>query len=185
MMTVLFCLLIEGEEYWKFKTGTKWEYTEKQGEVKIISQVQAKEMKDDKLVLESKREVPEQDAEEKTMYTYAKDGYIVWAEEGEDGAIREYLRIWKIGSKKGDTWTSTMGESELTLTFLGIEEVKVEAGTYKDARRVGFEMKDEEKGQTLTGEYWLVPNVGLVKMQMKQMDQTVYELELISHTPCK
>lgn len=192
MMTVLFCLAMlqdaaQAEEYWKFKAGTAWEFSESQSGLKCTSRVEAKELRDGKLILESKREVEGEPPQTKKMQSYEKDGFVVWAEEGEDGVLREYLRIWKIGAKEGDTWTSRMAEgtAELTIKHLGIETVKVGAGEYKDATHLQFEMKDEEKGQSLTGEYWLVPNVGLVKMQMKQAGEEIYSLELTKFEPCK
>jgi hypothetical protein len=185
MMTIVFALGLllqdeKGDEFWKFEVGSCWEYTENQGGTTVKSVVKAKELKDDKLTLESCREVEGQEPQPKKMMTYVSEGYVVWAEEAEDGTMREYLRIYKLGSKDGDRWTSRMGEEapEITIHRVGTEEITVGAGTYKDAVHLRFEMPADENGQSLSGDYWLVPNVGLVKMQMKQQDQEVYSMEL-------
>lgn len=166
MTAVLFLLMQDsGEQFYKFSAGTTWEYVEERGKNKTKSVLTVKEIKDGKTIIESKEYAEgAKEPEVKTVATYAQDGHVIWAEEVE-GKLEERIRLFKIGSKKGDTWTSDMGGDSITISNLGTEEVKVGAGTYKDAVHLGFESGDDMSGK-MKCDYWMAPGVGLIKFEM-------------------
>jgi hypothetical protein len=179
----LLCPQDTGEQYWKFTVGSVWEYEESDGTNKKKSVLTVREHKDGKTYIKSEEFAEgEKEPQVKTVATYAKDGFVFWAEE-EDGQLRERIKLYKIGSKKGDTWSSAVDDGmEMTIKNLGTEEVKVGAGTYKDAIHLQFEMGSEEMGGKFVGDYWIAPNVGLIKMDFKMGEMGSMTMELKKFT---
>lgn len=162
----LLCAQDTGEQFYKFTVGSVWEYEETDGKTTKKSVLTVKEVKDGKTIIKSE-EWAEGDKEPttKTVATYAKEGFVMWAEDV-DGELKERIRLLKIGSKKGDTWDSESDGMAMTIHHLGTEEVKVGAGTYKDTVHLKFEFGSDDMGGKMVGEYWLAPEVGLVKFEM-------------------
>jgi hypothetical protein len=116
-----------------------------------------------RVVVESKEYVVEgKDPVLKTLAWAVQDGFLVWGEV-RGGRIQSPLRVYKPGSKKGDTWKSplTGGRGELEAVHLGAAEVKVPAGTYRDAVRVAFRYGTDQEKPLM--EIALVPGVGMVR----------------------
>jgi hypothetical protein len=102
-------------------------------------------------------------AKETKMLWYVADGIFYWGEKKGD-ALKEAIGLFKIGSKKGDTWGSPGSDSvqKHTATHLGREEVKVPAGEYKEALHIRLQVA--EGGDNIQLEMFLVEKVGIVKM---------------------
>jgi hypothetical protein len=88
--------------------------------------------------------------------------------------------LLKPGTKKDDIWSAggderNAGEGK----NLGIEEVKVGAGTYADAIHTHVSLKSEERI-----DFYLVPKVGLVRFVRARGDRQV-TIELKEFKPGK
>ncbi len=154
-----------GEQFYKFKVGTSWTLaqTETQGEKVKETTIDLKVVKEDggKIHLESKETKADGKTKDTTLVWWCEDGALLWGEvKGEE--VKAELRFYKVGSKKGDTWEATAGKGDppnAKATHMGTTEVKVPAGTYKDALHVQITME----GGTINM-YW-GPNVGILKME--------------------
>jgi hypothetical protein len=102
-----------------------------------------------------------------------KDGFLVGLGEGDSNPVRYF----QIGAKKGQSWgTRTLLEEKGEAKFVGTEEIKVHAGTYKDAIHV--EMNAPVKGPDgkfvkALNHSFIVPKVGLVKLEWKLGDASL------------
>ena len=88
---------------------------------------------------------------------YVKDGYVVWADYDLE-RITPYWRVYKLGSKTGDTWKGPSGKGEAI--HMGFTEIEVPAGKYKDV--VHIRLTDEDNK---THDFYYAPKVGLVKWE--------------------
>jgi hypothetical protein len=77
------------------------------------------------------------------------------------------VRLYKLGSKPGDSWPCTdprlKSLPDRTFTHRGLEKVTVPAGVFRNARHVQVQVRKE--GVTSTGDFYIVPGVGIVKTQ--------------------
>ncbi len=70
---------------------------------------------------------------------------------------------------------------ELTAELLGIETVKVEAGTFEDCARISYRTTFSDARQTASSEltFWVKPEIGIIKTRSLQ-EGKVTETELLS-----
>lgn len=138
----------------KFKPETAWTYKRLEGGVERKIAARA--------VGESTIEWKELNADgtpykNSELRWVVKEG-ILWAEaKFEDGDVME-LSVLKAGTKKDDRWTTALGES----THLGVEELKVAAGTYKNAVKTRLKIGPDDAPTVV--EFHLVPGVGLARI---------------------
>jgi len=169
-----------GEQFYKFKVGTTWEYDQIDPDGKSRSIVTVSKVEDAKVTLDSKDYRGEEKEPFKTDVTIlsAKDGFL-WIGGAEEGGMPP-LPIYKFGSKKGDTWKHKLGEGEQSIeaevSHLGTEEVQVPAGTFKDTTVVEVNL-----GEMGTLKISLAPNVGMIRFEMGEM----MKLELTKFQPAK
>lgn len=86
---------------------------------------------------------------------YVQDGYVVWGD-NDLQKITPYWRVYKLGSKAGDTWEGPSGRG--TATHMGTTEVTVPAGTYRDV--IHIRLTDEIAN---VHDFYYAPTVGLVR----------------------
>lgn len=98
------------------------------------------------------------------------------------------VRLYKLGSKPGDSWPCTdprlKSLPDRTFTHRGVEQVSVPAGVFRNARHVQVQVHKD--GVTSTGDFYIVPGVGIVKTQAvveANGGTRRVELELESFTP--
>jgi hypothetical protein len=159
-----------GEQFYKFKVGTSWTLTQKENDKQ--STIELKVLKEDggKVHIESKEDKGEGRVREQTLVWYCEDEALLWGELAKDGTLRPQIRYYKVGSKKGDTWDANAGKGgppNAKATHMGTAEVKVPAGTYKDALHVQITM---DRGTI--NMYW-APGVGIVKMDGAMGEDTM------------
>ena len=177
MMTLIALLALQ-DEFYKFKPETAWVYKASHpGEERVITGKVVGE-KDGKVTLdwiETKLDGLPHDASE--VDWLVKDG-LLWVEARQKGEANAILRfpVLKAGAKKDDTWTTDIGESK----HHGAEEVKVPAGTYKDAVRTQLKIADG----TLI-DFYLVANVGLIKVVVVPANGDPITFELKEFKPAK
>lgn len=116
-------------------------------------------------------------------YMGSKDGYFCWGTLA-NGKFEAKMRMFKYGAKAGDTWdgwaAKEEGQSEVTVKYVGLEEVKVTAGTYKDVAHVNVAVKD---GPTL--DYYFAAKMGMIKFTMSQDGKVARTLEMTAFTEAK
>ena len=86
---------------------------------------------------------------------YLEDGYVLWGSRDDD-KTSAWWRVYKLGSKEGDTWDGPAGKGRAT--HRGFGEVTVPAGSYTDVLHVRL---SDEDGKTHDFHY--APQVGLVR----------------------
>lgn len=153
-MILLLALASLQDELWRLKPGTEWTYTRVQGGDSRVIEAKVLDDKDGRVLVDWK----EKDGDHSELTWIVKDG-LLWAEARAKGGEQVILRfpVLKTGAKKDDTWTTDIGESK----HHGTEDVKVPAGTYKDAVRTQLAIGDG----TLV-DFHLAPKVGLVKVSV-------------------
>jgi hypothetical protein len=153
------------DPYYKFKTGTTWTFD-------VVAKGKGPDLKKLELKVsgegtgrtdvESRAWRSEGEPRVQSLRWTIKEGFLIWVEV-RDGAEKDPIQLYKPGSKKGDTWEWMEGEKRRAKgTNLGTEEVKVPAGTYKDALHLQFEI--QEGGPKVTLDIYLAAGVGPVKM---------------------
>lgn len=167
-----------GESFCRFPKGTSWTYRRSQGDTAFKVVMTVTDQAEGRLVVES-REYAEEGKEPrpKTLAWAVEEGFLLWGE-FKGGKIQSPLRVYKIGSKKGDTWKSPVGEGkgDLEATHMGTVEVKVPAGTYRDAVQVAFRFGTDQPKPLM--EIVLAPKVGMVRFGGSAGSlQAVMELE--------
>lgn len=115
------------------------------------------------------------------MATGSHEGYFCWGEKTADKNIQPLMRMFKYGAKPGDTWDGWVAKAEdapaVTVKYVGLEEVTVPAGTYKDVVHVQA---------TITGgptmDYYFAPKMGLIKFNIlvqagitKRLEMTAFK----------
>lgn len=105
---------------------------------------------------------------------YLEDGYFVWGDY-EDEQANPWWRVFKLGSKQGDTWEGPASKGQAT--HLGVTEVVVPAGRYPDTLHIRLVDQDEK-----THDFYYAPGVGLVKWETKSLKGTSV-LQLRSFVP--
>lgn len=177
---VAFLLDDNAEPFYKFKAGTFWtfEATKKPAKGPKMSKLEFKVVKEEegKIELESKAHRDGSEPQVESLRWAVKDGILTWSEI-RSGEEKTTMQLYKLGSKKGDTWEWAITEGgKAKSTHLGREEVKVAAGTYKDALHVQFEMVDGPVKFTM--EIYFAAGVGPVKVIGGSTDEDRTTLEL-------
>ncbi len=151
-----------GEQYFRFKPGTRWTYRQTQGERTSTSVLTVVKDESGRVTVES-REFREEGKAPKvsSIVWVVSEGFLTW-EEMKQG--KQVLRVYKLGSSKGDAWKSPLGEGrgEMDATHLGAGEVKVPAGIFKEAVQVRMRIAQAEVPFSL--DIHLAPRVGPVRM---------------------
>jgi hypothetical protein len=164
------------EDSFRFRKGTRWKYTGTAGTTKTsliqeVFKISEGElfMKGEPatiyhLLMKTESDDPTGAAASLTTKSYlgVEGGYLVT---GTLGGVP--VRLYKLGSRKGDTWECTDGRlksaPDQVFTHLGVETVAVPAGTFRNARHVQVEIQAE--GRRHTGDFYIVPGVGIVKSE--------------------
>ncbi len=163
---LLSVLLVQdsAEPYYRFKAGTSWKLIQKRDDKEIRVELTVTKLEEGKTTLESKESRPDGEPRIETMLWHVEKGMLMWSIV-HDGKARPLFNLFKVGSKKGDTWE---GDQETQAENMGTEEVKVPAGTYKDVLHV----RVTRKGKDDTMDFWFAPKVGLVKMEIPKKGVT-------------
>jgi len=156
------------DDFYKFKAETSWTWKrlEDSQERKITAKVTSNE--NGRVAVEWND--PEKDGTSTVTWSVV-DG-ILTVEARKEGEAGLSFSLLKDGAKKGDKWPSPGGE----FTHQGKAEVTVPAGTYKDAVKTQF--KTAEEGSGVTVDFYLVPKVGLVKIDILAKDGGKNRFEL-------
>jgi len=157
-----------GEPLYKFKTGTAWVFDGSAvGKGPKMSKMELSVAGESggKIDVDSRKFQGEGGPKSDVLRWRVDEGMLIWAEV-HGGAEKRPVRILRLGSAKGDAWEWSDGETyKFKGTNLGAEEVKVPAGTYKDAIHTRVELQLLQGGQEkFSMEFWLAPGVGPVKM---------------------
>lgn len=172
------------DDYFKHDKATKWEYAQtEKGAVAERVELEIQTVKDGTTTLSS-REF-EVDAKEpkksETLAWVKKEGFLIWAEV-KGGKVISFFKLYKEGSKKGDTWDAKANPDipPIQATHKGTEVLTVPAGTYKDAVHIQLEMKIEFGGkqQVTTIDVYFAKGVGLLKFEGKQNGKTTKSMVL-------
>jgi hypothetical protein len=156
MMTLALALALQ-DEFYKFPVDTTWTYKRVQNNEERVILGKALGEKDGRVTIDWMENNLDGSLHEASEVAWSvKDGVLTAEARGKgDDAFFLVLPVLKVGSKKDDTWTTPQGESK----HFGVEEVKVPAGTYKDA--VHTQLKT---GDNLLVDFYMAPKVGLVKV---------------------
>jgi len=92
--------------------------------------------------------------------------YFIDPEEKDAGEQTELLLSLKIGQ----SWTNVVKKEIRTQTVIGIESVSAAGTEYKDCYHIQSVSKDAKR----TEDYWLAPNLGIVKGEV-QVDNQITE----------
>lgn len=84
---------------------------------------------------------------------YLEDGHVLW---GDAEPTKPWWRVYKVGSRRGDTWQGPNGKGKAE--HLGVDEVVVPAGSFPDAVHIRLEDEDAK-----IHDFYYAPLVGLVK----------------------
>lgn len=88
---------------------------------------------------------------------YVQDGYVIWGDYDLQ-KVTPWWRVYKLGSRKGDTWKGPSEKGDAT--HMGKTEVTVPAGKYEDV--VHIRLTDED-GKLHN--FYYAPKVGLVRWE--------------------
>ena len=155
-------------DYYTFKADTTWTYkrVENGAERKIAAKVLSNE--GGKLKLDWKEYEKDGGLHDSNTITWSLIDGVLTAEarkEGDDNAL--VFGVLKDGAKKDDRWTTALGE----FVHHGTVELTVPAGTYKNAIKTRLSLGDEGKI-----DFYLVPKVGLVKIDIHGEGPNTFEL---------
>jgi len=170
-----------GEQYFKFPKDTTWNYTMKGSEDQESLTLTVTGEADGKV---SANMVGKGDnAKNSKLVWYVDNGVLFWGEKKGD-KLKDTIGLYKLGSKKGDTWglAAKDGNPAQTAKHLGTEEVKVAAGVYKDAVHVQIDLTFEAVKFSM--DVYLVEKVGVVKMAYNAENKQM-SLELDAFKPAK
>jgi len=189
MRLAAFILLVaapqdSADPYYKFAKGTSWTYGLNAGEdapkgLKMTITISGEA--DGKVSAEMARGGG--GGEQTKVLWYVADGILHWGEKKGD-ALNEAMGLYKAGSKKGDTWGHPGSDTvkKYSATHLGREEIKVPAGTYKDA--VHTKVEFSEGGKNVQLDVFLVEKVGMVRMAYTVGDNRM-SMDLEKFEPAK
>lgn len=150
-----------GEELHRFKPGTEWIYeTYAPGGAKTRSVVTVTAFENGRTSFEEKRrkEGQEEYSEVLKYAQFIEGGYLVQAEL-KNGVPQFGRRIYRLGSRKSQTWRETPqeGKGQVEMRHLGLVNVEVPAGRYPTAINVRRELEDS------VVDLCFVPGIGLVR----------------------
>ncbi len=146
-----------GERFYNFKKGTQWSFDADFNGDKRIAVFTVTNHSDNRTEFEYDIYNPPDPGATATLdeIWYIQDGYVVWGS-NDFGNIAPYWFIYKLGSKKGDTWKGPFGKGQAT--HMGTTQVSVPAGTYKDV--IHIRLTDED---AKVHDFYYAPSVGLVR----------------------
>ncbi len=165
MTLALLAMLLQdsADDFLKFKKDSTWTYLELEGAhrtTRILKYV-AEEKGVATLEASVKRDGEMKPEPSESMLWHVEKDVFSWSLKKKNGKVDPLFRLLKIGSKKGDTWKVEDGEFKGDVTHAGTAEIKVPAGTYKEAIRLDL------KGKDMTASSYLVPKVGLLLVEME------------------
>ncbi len=150
-----------GDEFWKLKTGAVLEYnrTRAKGNVETMK-VTVEETKESKVWVTLEESVTNEKEKKKSKLAFfVENGQMVWAMV-KDGATIPVYWFLKVGTKQGDKWKpGNDPNSDIEAEHMGEVELKIKAGTYKNATHV--KTTNAQGGQNA----YFVPGIGMVKME--------------------
>lgn len=150
-----------GEGLHAFKAGTEWIYeTYTPAGTKTRSVVTVTAFENGRTTFEEKRRKDGQEeySEVLKFVQFIEGGYLVQAEL-KDGVTQFGRRIYRLGSRKSQTWRETPleGKGQVEMRHLGLVNVEVPAGRYPAAINVRRELEDS------VVDLCFVPGIGLVR----------------------
>jgi len=153
--------------YYPIKVGTKWVY-DCQGDDIILVVTEVKDIKGGKQVTVERRDLAETIAQE--VMEVSGSGLVQVA--GPGGESDPPAVILRVPFRAGDKWKFKWEESRVragnegTHTVVGVEKVKVPAGTF-EAVRVDTDVTSVTRGEATRGKVsnWYAPNIGMVKRE--------------------
>lgn len=170
-MILLACALLQDESnLYRLPAGTTWTFQVDDGGKAGKMILKVLEDKDGKVTIET-QEFKDAAAAEPSkvakLLWSTDDGCLMWSSVRDD-KTRPLWRIYKFGSKKDETWAAGGESRTAEAANLGVEEVTVPAGTYKDAIHTRVKVDETENL-----EFYLVPKVGLVKFVRNDGDRKI------------
>jgi hypothetical protein len=189
-MRLAACLLLlaaaqdSADPYFKFAKDSTWTYA-MAGDEEIPKGMKMKmtvaEESEGKVWIEMTQ--GSQGGRKARLLWYVSDGVLYWAEKKGE-TLKDAIGLWKVGSKKGDTWSKPAGDTvqQHSATHMGKEDVKVPAAAYKDAVHVLLKIK--EGGDDVQIDVYFVEKVGVVRMVYSQGDKKM-SLDLEEFKPAK
>ena len=153
--------------YFKFPKGTTWTFDKQEEGDKGSVILVVKEQTEKETVIDSKESKGAEDEETKdeTLLWYVENGLLRWAQKGE-GETEPMFTIWKIGAKKGDTWTGMGGGAapfKLTATHMGETSIETPYKKFDNAIHVKMSMEEAMEGMNMVINIYLVDGIGVVK----------------------
>lgn len=151
----------EGLQDWSFPVGTTWTYAmldagaEKTRVLKVVKVEGGRTHYEDKTFVKGKEKLDES----RSFGHYVEKGFLMEAR-FEDGKPMFPSRVFKLGSKKGDSWTSTDEEEKPDVTHMGVTQIQVPGGIFREAIHLRLQMR------TGTLDTWRVPGAGVVCEQL-------------------
>lgn len=158
-----------GEQFFKFKVGSSWTYKATEAgkpEKKLVITVTKAD--GGKIFVDSREFEGEKETKVEKLIWASEDGHLVWSQERGD-KVQRMFTLYKAGAKKGEQWEA--GMPQMNATHEGGEEVKAGPTTFKDAIRVSFGPVDKTQPAEVTANFWMAPNVGLVKAVIQMGDK--------------
>lgn len=153
------CLAMQAapiDDLYKFKKDTTWTYkhVENGVEYKIVAKALGEDAGKQKL--DWKEFETDGKLRKASIVSWSVvDGILTADAKSDEEEIS--FGVVKEGSKKGDKWQSAIGE----MVHEGTLEVKVPAGTYKDALKTRLDVGDQ--GHI---DFYMAPKIGLVKIAL-------------------
>ena len=193
-MTLLLVLLAgmaaqadSADSLYKFKVGTTWTLLATAAPEKgpKVEKIEFKVVKSEAGVTEVESRTKsggEEEAKVETLRWSVVEDILTWSEI-HDGKPKDSMKLYKLGSKKGDSWEWTEDGHSAKGKNLGREEVKVAAGTYPETLHVRCELS--EGNMTFGLDFWLAPGVGPVKFSVSAGELGTMALELKEFKPGK
>ena len=168
--------------YFKFPKGTTWTFDKQEEGDKGSVILVVEEQTEKQTVIDSKESKGAEDEETKdeTLLWYVENGLLRWAQKGE-GETEPMFTIWKIGAKKGDTWTGMGGGAapfELTATHMGETSVETPFKKFDNAIHVKMSMEEAMEGMNMVINIYLVDGIGVVKFAGEMGGESGFSLIL-------
>ena len=168
--------------YFKFPQGTSWVFDKQEEGQKGTVKLEVKGTEGGKTLISSKESQAGEDHQEKneTLIWYVEKGLLHWAQKG-DVESEPMFTIWKIGAKKGDTWTGMGGGGApfaLTAKHMGEVEVETPFKKFDKAIHVQMSMEEAMEGMNMKINIYLVDGIGVVKFAGEMGGESGFSLTL-------
>jgi hypothetical protein len=171
-----------GEQYYKFPKDTSWTYegATEGSKRKTVLTVATEEAQQVRLVSKSYDNGKNETGLPVSVVWAVEEGFLSWWTEGKNGKRMDAMQLYKLGSKKGDTWKGAPVKAPdvSEVTHLGTLEVKVPAGTFKNVTEVRVKYPSSPDTNEFTMDFYLAPKVGMIKMETKVGGKTASLMEL-------